>query len=60
MPAVAHFATFVAAFVATLEYGTEGAQAVWKNRVRTIREELQQLGKNSGGLPLRTGRGLHD
>ena len=30
MPAKVHFATFVAAFLATLEYGMEGAQAVCK------------------------------
>ena len=41
MPAQVHFATFVAAFLATLEYGMEGAQAVCKNRVRTLREELE-------------------
>ena len=41
------YATFVAAFLATLEYGMEGAGAVCKNRVlqnrvRTLREELEQ------------------
>ena len=30
MPADVHFATFVAAFTETLEYGIEGAQAVCK------------------------------
>jgi len=46
MPAEVHFATFVAAFMATLEYGMEGAQAVCRNRVRTVREELEQLQKS--------------
>ena len=45
MPADVHFATFVAALLATLEYGMEGAQAVCKNRVRTVREELEQVQK---------------
>ena len=45
MPAQVHFTTFVAAFLATLEYGMEGTQAVCKNRVRTLREELDQLQK---------------
>ena len=43
MPAEVHFATFVAAFVATLEYAMEGAQAAYKNRVRTVRGELEQV-----------------
>ena len=43
MSAELHFATFVAAFLATLEYGMEGVQAVCKNRVRTLRGELEQL-----------------
>ena len=41
MPAEAHFATFDAAFMATLEYGMQGAQAVCRDRVRTVREELE-------------------
>ena len=40
-----HLVTFVAAFFATLEYGLERAQAVCKNRVRALREELEQVQK---------------
>ena len=43
MPAEVHFATFVATSLTTLAYGMEGAHAVCKNRVRTLREELEQL-----------------
>ena len=45
MPAEGLFATFVAAFRATLEYNMKGAQAVSKNRVLTLREEMEQLQK---------------
>ena len=42
MPAEVHFATFLAAFMVTLEYGMEGAQAVCTNRVRALRTELEE------------------
>ena len=45
MPAEVQFATFVAAFLATLEYGMEGAQELCKNRVHTVKEELEQMQK---------------
>ena len=45
MPAEVHFATFLAAFITTLDYGMDAAQAVWKNRVRTVREEREQMNK---------------
>ena len=48
MPAELQFATFVAAFLATLEYGMEGAQLVCKNRVGILREELERLQKTVG------------
>ena len=38
-----HFATFVAAFMAPLEYGMGGAEAVCMNRVRAMRTELEEL-----------------
>ena len=43
MPADVQIATFVAAFRATLEYGMERGQAVWTNRVRAFRTELEEL-----------------
>ena len=43
MPAEVHFATFFATFLATVKYGMEGAQAVCKNRVHNLGEELKQL-----------------
>ena len=45
MPAAVHFATFVAAFMETLEYGMEGAQAVCKNRSSNLRGELEAVQK---------------
>ena len=42
LPADVHVVTFVAAVLATFEYGMEGAQAVCKNWVRTVRE-LEQV-----------------
>ena len=43
MPAEVQFATFMAAFMATLEYSMEGAQAVCTNRVRALRAGLDEL-----------------
>ena len=45
MPAEMHFATFVAALMETLEYGMEGAPPVCKQRVATLRVELEQVQK---------------
>ena len=45
MRADAHFATFVAVFMETLEYGLEGAQSVYKNRVSDFRGELEAVQK---------------
>ena len=43
-----HFATFVVAFLTTLESSMEGARAVCKNnRVRTVRKELEQTQKTA-------------
>ena len=42
MLAKVHFATFVAAFLAALDYGIEATQAVNRNRGRTWREQLEQ------------------
>ena len=46
MPADVHFATFVPAFMETLEYGTEGARGVWKGRVSHLRGELEAVQKS--------------
>eukprot|EP00904_Undaria_pinnatifida_P003694 jgi/Undpi1/13325/HiC_scaffold_8.g02984.m1 len=46
IPADVHFATFVAAFMETLEYGMEGAQAVCKGRVSQLRGELEAVQKS--------------
>ena len=43
MPAVIPFATFVAALVETLKYGIEGAPPVCKQRVSTLRSELERV-----------------
>ena len=43
MLAEVHFATFVAAFMATLEFSMEGAQAVCTNKVCALRTELEEL-----------------
>ena len=45
MPAEIHFAAFVAALIETLEYGMEGAPPVCKQRVATLRSELEQVQK---------------
>ena len=45
MPAEVRFAKFVAGFLATLEYSMVGVQAVCKNQVRILREEMEQLRK---------------
>ena len=45
MPVDFHFATFVAVFMETLEYGMEGAQAVCKNRMSNLRGELEAVQK---------------
>ena len=45
MPAGIHLATFVAALMETLEYGVEGAPPVCKQRVATLRSELEQVQK---------------
>ena len=45
MPAEIRFVTFVAALIETLEYGMEGAPAVCKQRVATLRSELEQVQK---------------
>ena len=52
MPADVHFATFVAASMATLEYGMGAAQAVCQNTVRQMRGELEAVQK-SGEVYLR-------
>ena len=44
-----HFAKFVAVFLATLDYGIEGAQAVCKTRGRTWLEDHGQLQKTVKG-----------
>ena len=46
MPADVNFTTLVAAFMATLEYGMEGAQAVCKGRVSHLRGELEAVQKS--------------
>ena len=43
MPAEIHLATFLAALMETLEYGMEGAPPVCKQRVVTLRSELEQV-----------------
>ena len=45
MPAEIHFATLVAALMETLEYEMEGAPSVCKQRVVTLRSELEQVQK---------------
>ena len=45
MPTNVRFATFVAAFMETLEYGMERAQAVCKGRVSHLHGELEQVQK---------------
>ena len=46
VPADVPFALFVAAFMETLEYGMEGAQAVCKGRVNHSRGELEAVQKS--------------
>ena len=43
MPAEIYFVTFVAALMETLEYGMEGASPVCKQRIATLRSELEQV-----------------
>ena len=45
MPAEIRFVTFVAALMETLEYRMEDAPAVCKQRVATLRSELEQVQK---------------
>ena len=45
MPGEIQFATFLAALMETLEYGMEGAPPVCKQRVATLRLELEQVQK---------------
>eukprot|EP00904_Undaria_pinnatifida_P006574 jgi/Undpi1/3046/HiC_scaffold_15.g06422.m1 len=45
IPAEIHFATFVAALMETLENGMEGVPLVYKQRVATLRSELEQVQK---------------
>ena len=45
IPAEIHFATFVAALMETLENGMEGVPLVCKQRVATLRSELEQVQK---------------